>query len=96
LTSPFTPEWEYDAYVMNKGILLLPVLSVLLDAEFFHGLMVDIALCGAIKRLHRQLPKAETAFAGRLATGREGGFPARRFTTGGAFHFTMSDQADFF
>src|SRR5229473_2074785 len=28
LTSPFTPEWEYDAYVMNKGILLLPVLSV--------------------------------------------------------------------
>jgi hypothetical protein len=27
LTSPFTPEWEYDAYVMNKGILLLPVLK---------------------------------------------------------------------
>jgi hypothetical protein len=21
-TSPFTPEWEYDAYVMNKGILI--------------------------------------------------------------------------
>jgi hypothetical protein len=21
LTSPFTPEWEYDAYMMNKGIL---------------------------------------------------------------------------
>jgi len=29
LTSPFTPEWEYDAYVMNKGMFLLPVLKAL-------------------------------------------------------------------
>src|SRR5258707_10563157 len=27
LTSPFTPEWEYDAYVMNNGMFLLPVLK---------------------------------------------------------------------
>src|SRR3979409_861402 len=39
LTSPFTPEWEYDAYVMNKGILLLPVLSVDSGRGIFHGLI---------------------------------------------------------
>src|ERR1700737_1918710 len=39
LTSPFTPEWEYDAYVMNRGILLLPVLSVDSGRGIFHGLI---------------------------------------------------------
>src|SRR6267378_3330768 len=29
LTSPFTPEWEYDAYVINRGMFLLPVLKAL-------------------------------------------------------------------
>jgi hypothetical protein len=49
LTSPFTPEWEYDAYVMNKGILLLPVLSVHSGRGIFHGLIARIAVPGEKK-----------------------------------------------
>jgi len=46
LTSPFTPEWEYDAYVMNNGILLLPVLSVHSGRGIFHDLIELTALRG--------------------------------------------------